>query len=370
MGNGRDFVSLSFRLTGLAPNTLYHYRVVASNSKGIAYGENETFLTGIQPPTPMKKIAFFNYPSYPADAVGLNVMNEDGSGVKRIAPSTRSGTQIPIWSPDGKKIAYIDSDNFGGPGGLYEDLWVVNEDGTGWKNLTNTPEINEGDSFYCLNWSPDSNKILFCRWGIYEVDASGSNQRCLTCDMEYKFFVDFPSYSHDGSKIAFVMDGDLWVMDADGSNPKEVYPSSCQKTNRFVDCVHKPQFTLDDSHIIFSIRDIIYLISAEGGEPLRLTPLDFKGNDLVFPFLSPDGQKIAFAPFCLFPNSIYVVNVDGSQFRKIADTGNIPMSWLSWSPDSQRIVYEDDGSIAVVGIDGNSPPRFLKLAGYSPSWQP
>jgi hypothetical protein len=45
-------MSLSAALTGLAPGTLYHFRLVASNPDGTAYGSDQTFTTGsvAQPP--------------------------------------------------------------------------------------------------------------------------------------------------------------------------------------------------------------------------------------------------------------------------------------------------------------------------------
>jgi hypothetical protein len=48
-------VGVSATLTGLAPSTTYHYRVVAANSEGTAWGEDRTFTTAALPaatPTP------------------------------------------------------------------------------------------------------------------------------------------------------------------------------------------------------------------------------------------------------------------------------------------------------------------------------
>ena len=39
----------------------------------------------------------------------------------------------PSWSPDGKKIAFVNN-----------DIWIINPDGTGLTNITNTPGIGEG----------------------------------------------------------------------------------------------------------------------------------------------------------------------------------------------------------------------------------
>lgn len=377
MGSGRDFVSLSFSLTGLSPNTLYHYRVVASNSRGTAYGENVTFLTGIQPPTPMKKIAYFNYTTGPRDEVGLYVMNEDGSGVKRIA-RTSFTDHFARWSPDGKKIAYADTF----PSYFNSDIFVVNEDGTGWKNLTNTPEEWEGRDWTCdVAWSPDGAKILFNSIGnprlrspeLYVMNADGSDRKCLTCDMEIdrKSIITSCAYSPDGSKIAFGLISDLWIMNADGSNKKKLYHSSSTTDEGFPSVLLSFSFTLDGTHLIFLETDewdTIYSIEVETGRLERLTPPNTYGG---FPYLSPDGKKIAFVRCCVEGGGLYVMNVDGSQLREIGS--NLDVScYYSWSPDSQKIAYDAIRGpiIKVIEIDGNFSPRVLDVHGLHPAWQP
>ncbi|MEY2536416.1 MAG: hypothetical protein QOG67_156 [Verrucomicrobiota bacterium] len=51
VGSSTDAVGLSNQLSGLAMNTTYHYRTVATNSRGTAYGEDRTFTTS-QTPVP------------------------------------------------------------------------------------------------------------------------------------------------------------------------------------------------------------------------------------------------------------------------------------------------------------------------------
>jgi VCBS repeat protein/FG-GAP repeat protein len=49
---GDSYVPVSGVLGGLAPETEYHYRVVASNGHGTTYGRDRTFRTGATPPPP------------------------------------------------------------------------------------------------------------------------------------------------------------------------------------------------------------------------------------------------------------------------------------------------------------------------------
>ncbi len=50
-GSGTSPAGVSTQLTGLTPGTPYHYRVVAINAGGTAYGNDSTFVTVIPPPT-------------------------------------------------------------------------------------------------------------------------------------------------------------------------------------------------------------------------------------------------------------------------------------------------------------------------------
>jgi hypothetical protein len=54
-GGGIDPVAVTAQLTGLAPTTTYHYRFVADNSVGRAYGADQTLRTGIGSPPPRSR---------------------------------------------------------------------------------------------------------------------------------------------------------------------------------------------------------------------------------------------------------------------------------------------------------------------------
>ncbi|MGE4214171.1 MAG: InlB B-repeat-containing protein [Anaerotignaceae bacterium] len=53
---GTSLTAVSYSLTGLTPNTTYHYRVVGINSAGTDYGNDQTFTTTVAPPTKLSTI--------------------------------------------------------------------------------------------------------------------------------------------------------------------------------------------------------------------------------------------------------------------------------------------------------------------------
>jgi len=80
------------------------------------------------------------------------------------------------------------------------------------------------------SWSPDGSRIAFIssrdgNYEIYVMDADGSNQQCLTDNPANDWY---PSWSPDGSRIVFTSDRDdnrnieIYVMDTDGSNQQRL----------------------------------------------------------------------------------------------------------------------------------------------------
>lgn len=106
-----------------------------------------------------------NYSGYILSPDGKTVLIQE-QGAMFIYATDGSGLLVSLgrgsmnsWSPDGKKVLY----DFGKDDGhrtLISELFIVNADGTGHKQLTFTPDIHEADA----DWSPDGKRITF--WGF------------------------------------------------------------------------------------------------------------------------------------------------------------------------------------------------------------
>src|SRR5262249_48628105 len=105
--------------------------------------------------------------------------------------------------------------------GRKRDVWVMNSDGSGKRQLTDAPNFSENP-----NWSPDGNWIVFDsdrtergNLDVYKMRPDGSEVTQLT---DTDALDALPAFSPDGTKIVFVSDRAhkdvrrLYLMSADG----------------------------------------------------------------------------------------------------------------------------------------------------------
>ena len=255
------------------------------------------------------------------------------------------------------------------------EIYVMDTDGGNPQNLTNDPSDDRDPSWSpdgerIVFYSNRDGHVIdgWSTYEIYVMDANGGNPQNLTNDLNDD---RFPAWSPDGKRIAFVSDRDgpahyfdIYVMDADGDNLQRL-------TNDPRDDRH-PSWSPDGKRIVFGARRDghfetkfavtyeIYVMDADGSNPQRLT--ENRKNDWL-PSWSPDGKRIAFASDRkgdLVNIEIYVMDADGSNLQRL--TENRIHDWFpSWSPDSERIAFvsERDGNkeIYVMDADGGNLQR-------------
>jgi Tol biopolymer transport system component/DNA-binding CsgD family transcriptional regulator len=130
-----------------------------------------------------------------------------------------SGT-IPVWSP--LKEAAVQTLAFLCWSNGHSDICTVNPDGSEQVNLTNS----SADETY-PSWSPDG------RWITYQSnqdDAISIYMLCADCSSAPKMSrltsgevnTNQPVWSREGTQIAYLSDGDLYVMNTDGSDQKQL----------------------------------------------------------------------------------------------------------------------------------------------------
>ena len=267
-----------------------------------------------------QKIAFERRGDAQSSVGALYVVNADGSGQRRL---TRRGSD-PAWSPDGRTIAFM----------WRFHIYVMNADGTEHRALMRLWNGKRAS----LAWSPDGRKLAFLATGVtplggscgqncfnlYVVNSDGSGLRNLTSNLAAGQFgpgagkASDPVWSPDGRMIAFVRLNTrhgVYVANVGGSEMRNLTPKPMGAAYA------APAWSPDGRKIAFTVaRDgnsEIYLMNADGSGQRNLTGNIAYDGDAAW---SPDGKKITFVSNRDGRYEVYVMNADGGNQRRLTQS--------------------------------------------------
>lgn len=274
--------------------------------------------------------------------------NLDGSGQHRILRGLKEPMCCGSWAPDGNLFV------FSSEGTQRDNLWAVTEGGFPFHRVLSSPvQLTDGPaSFRYAAVSKDGRQIFAigetkqAELNVYDAE-SGKFRPYLN-----GISAGFPDFSHDGQWVTYVShpDGALWRSRMDGSEPLRL-------TDVALGRVINPRWSPDGRFIAFSAmdRDVrlkVYLIPADGGDPLLLVPGEFHSAD---PTWSPDGNSIAYGGRggTGAATEIRILNLVTKETRILP--GSLGLFGPRWSRDGRFIAAHSEKSngLFVYSLESN-----------------
>ncbi|HVO55210.1 MAG TPA: hypothetical protein VMT37_12440 [Solirubrobacterales bacterium] len=287
----------------------------------------------------------------------------------------------PIWSPDGKKVAFVSNFTKSGPG--EKNVFVMDTTATDQAiNLATqiTPYGSGGKTIHDLAWSPDGSRIAYTRgnsssdYGVWVVNADGTTTFPLAIGSPGE--AKHPTWSPDSSKIAYSSGNQIYVASSTGGLGTALANSPGRE----------PAWSPDGTKIAFDlpngIADYVNLriVNADGsGSPTTVVD-PFPYSEWTFAAWSPDSSRVAYRGHGEGEDyDERVVNANGTGSHPLASSTSENVYEPSWSPDGTRVVYEafrflepsPNNNIFVANADGSGSEQPLTTNGksYEPVWR-
>ncbi|MEU4216663.1 amidohydrolase family protein [Actinoplanes sp. NPDC026623] len=264
-----------------------------------------------------------------------------------VTPKPVQGIGSPVLAPDGQRVAFR----------ALNDIWTM--------TIGRAPQPIVRDQWWKSDpaWSPDGRQLSYStdRGGKLDIwlrDLSTGQERQLT-NLPNAAAVS-GSWSADGSQLAFLdQTGALYTVAVATGAVRQIFPATFEPG--------RPSWSADGNTIALAavvpysaryregLSKILLVDVATGAgryiDPLPHRSIQTRGDD--GPVWSPDGRHLAF----VVASVLWVVPVhpDGTFAGEPRQITHEVTDAPSWSGDSSRLLYLNNGRLRVVPAVGGSP---------------
>jgi Tol biopolymer transport system component len=189
------------------------------------------------------------------------------------------------WSPEGKKLAVVHAG----------DIWVTSTEKGEPVNITQSPEQ---ESFPV--WSPDGRMIAYTtdhdeegkERSLHIIPTSGGEPKEILDTSDKDEF----DWSPDGKELAVISEGKILVVPFSGGKAKEIFDLKEFQIKRVQSLSWLPDGKcfafIGEKEKEYGGRNRIYLVSENGDQVIELAADDNNWKDWLYP--SPDGKWISY----------------------------------------------------------------------------
>jgi TolB protein len=344
------------------------------------------------------------------DTAGIATVPVFGGTPHRLVRNPEKEYAVsPVWSHDGKFLAYAQVLTNGGVG----SIWIAKADGTNPRKILDTKEP------YAVSWSPNDDRLAFVEGNllfvysgvqfgnmapsaVWVIGKDGKGATALTDSLHQSVS---PVWSADGDGVFYVSNirgsRDLYYQRVRGTRPADaaqrltsglkIHGIAAAGGGRIAYSVWSTTVgiwslpfprsgaaSVSTAHPVMSTTESIEVVRLSPDGQWLAFDSDRSGNMDIYkmrvdgtglqqvtrdpaddfrPSWSPDGREIAFHSWRSGNRDSYVVQADGTGERIIA-SGPAHEYSGTWSPDGSQIAFESDRSgqieIYVVSAKGET----------------